>query len=105
GLIVISGYKSLEIEVETALLIHPKVSECGVIGSTHHDRGEIVKAFVVLAPGTEGTDVLRRELQDHAKNQIAPYKYPRAIEFVSELPRTATGKLQRGRLRERERQK
>jgi 2-aminobenzoate-CoA ligase len=103
-LIVSSGYKISAIEVETALLSHPKVSECAVIGSTHADRGEIVKAFVVLASGEQASDALRRELQDHAKNQIAPYKYPRAIEFVTELPRTPTGKLQRGRLRERERQ-
>jgi 2-aminobenzoate-CoA ligase len=103
-LIISSGYKISAIEVETALLSHPKVSECAVIGSTHRDRGEIVKAYVVLTSEVEGTDALRRELQDHAKNQIAPYKYPRAIEFVTELPRTATGKLQRGRLRERERQ-
>src|SRR5215472_16786346 len=103
-LIISSGYKISAIEVETALLSHPKVSECAVIGSTHRDRGEIVKAYVVLTSEVDGTDVLRRELQDHAKNQIAPYKYPRAIEFVTELPRTATGKLQRGRLREREQQ-
>jgi 2-aminobenzoate-CoA ligase len=99
-LIVSSGYKISAMEVETALMSHPKVAECGVIGAPNSERGQIVKAFVVLAPKMEPSDALRRELQDHVKAQIAPYKYPRAIEFVSELPRTITGKLQRGRLRE-----
>jgi 2-aminobenzoate-CoA ligase len=99
-LIVSSGYKISAMEVETALMSHPKVAECGVIGAPNPERGQIVKAFVVLAPKMEPSDVLCRELQDHVKAQIAPYKYPRAIEFVSELPRTVTGKLQRGRLRE-----
>src|SRR5215472_11998820 len=102
-LIISSGYKISAIEVETALTSHPKVSECGVIGAPNPDRGQIVKAFVVLAPEGKPSDELCRELQQHVKTQIAPYKYPRAIEFVTELPRTATGKLQRGRLRERER--
>ena len=102
-LIISSGYKISAVEVEMALMSHPKVAECAVIGSTNRERGEIVKAFVVPASSAEANDVLRRELQEYAKMQIAPYKYPRAIEFVTELPRTATGKLQRGRLRERER--
>lgn len=102
-LIISSGYKISAIEVETALMSHAKVSECGVIGAPHPDRGQIVKAFVVLAAEAKPSDVLCRELQEHVKTQIAPYKYPRAIEFVTELPRTVTGKLQRGRLRERER--
>jgi 2-aminobenzoate-CoA ligase len=102
-LIVSSGYKISAMEVETALMSHPKVAECGVIGAPNPDRGQIVKAFVVLAPKMEPSDALCRELQDHVKAQIAPYKYPRAIEFVSELPRTVTGKLQRARLREESR--
>lgn len=104
-MIVSSGYKISALEIETALMSHPKVSECAVIGSPSPDRGEIAKAFVVLAPETEGDEGLRKELQDHVKAQIAPYKYPRAVEFVTELPRTSTGKLQRGRLREQERRR
>lgn len=102
-LIVSSGYKISAVEIETALLNHPKVAECAVIGSPNAERGEIVKAFVVPAPQVEANDELRLELQEHVKARIAPYKYPRAIAFVTELPRTATGKLQRGRLRELER--
>jgi len=102
-LIVSSGYKISAVEIETALMNHPKVAECAVIGSPNAERGEIVKAFVIPAPQVEANDELRLELQEHVKAQIAPYKYPRAIAFVTELPRTATGKLQRGRLRELER--
>jgi 2-aminobenzoate-CoA ligase len=76
-----------------------------VIGSPSEERGEIVKAFVVLKGGLAGSDLLRGELQEFVKLRIAPYKYPRAIEFVSGLPHTSTGKLQRSRLRELERQK
>jgi 2-aminobenzoate-CoA ligase len=104
-LIVSSGYKISAIEIEAALLGHPQVTECAVIGSPSEERGEIVKAFVVLTDGSAASDQLRRELQDYVKSQIAPYKYPRAIEFVAELPHTATGKLQRSRLREQERRK
>jgi 2-aminobenzoate-CoA ligase len=104
-MIVSSGYKISAIEIEMALMSHPKVSECAVVGSPSQDRGEIAKAFVVLSANAEGSDGLRGELQEHVKSQIAPYKYPRAIEFVTELPRTSTGKLQRGRLREQERLK
>jgi 2-aminobenzoate-CoA ligase len=82
---------------------HAKVAECAVIGAASEERGEIVKAFVVLKERFAADDLLRRELQDYVKSQIAPYKYPRAIEFVTELPRSSTGKLQRARLREIER--
>ncbi|HXU30701.1 MAG TPA: 2-aminobenzoate-CoA ligase, partial [Thermoanaerobaculia bacterium] len=82
------------------LLEHPKVAECAVVGMPDEQRGQIVKAFVVLAPGVEPSDETIRELQDFAKSQIAPYKYPRKVEFVAGLPRTETGKLQRFRLRE-----
>jgi len=78
------------------------VLECGVVGAADAERGQIVKAFVVLRPGREPGDDLVRELQDFAKATVAPYKYPRAIEFVDELPRTENGKLQRFVLRTRE---
>jgi 2-aminobenzoate-CoA ligase len=104
-LIVSSGYKISPVEIEAALMEHPKVAECAVIGAPNDERGEIVKAFVVLTRDLSADDLLRRELQDFVKSQIAPYKYPRAIEFVSELPRSSTGKLQRARLREQERKK
>jgi 2-aminobenzoate-CoA ligase len=104
-LIVSSGYKISAVEIEAALQGHPQVAECAVIGSPSEERGEIVKAFVVLTDGSAANDVLCRELQDYVKSHIAPYKYPRAIEFVTELPHTATGKLQRSRLRDQERQK
>jgi len=104
-LIVSAGYKISAVEIEAALMAHPKVAECAVIGAPSKERGEIVKAFVVLRGEIAADDQLRRELQDYVKSQIAPYKYPRAIEFVAELPHTSTGKLQRSRLREQERRK
>ena len=104
-MIVSAGYKISAVEIEAALMGHPMVAECAVIGAASEERGEIVKAFVVLNGETPADDLLRRELQDYVKSQIAPYKYPRAIEFVTELPHTSTGKLQRSRLREQERQK
>ncbi|HET9281414.1 MAG TPA: AMP-binding protein [Candidatus Angelobacter sp.] len=104
-LIVSSGYKIAAIEIESVLIEHPKVAECAVIGAPSEQRGEIVKAFVVLTQEKEASDEMRRELQDYVKSRIAPYKYPRAIEFVTELPHTSTGKLQRSRLREQERRK
>jgi len=76
------------------------VAECGVVGVADADRGQIVKAFVVLRPGNTPGPELARELQEHVKQSIAPYKYPRAIEFVDALPRTETGKLQRFKLRQ-----
>jgi 2-aminobenzoate-CoA ligase len=102
-MIVTAGYKISAVEIEAVLLGHPKVAECAVIGAPNVERGEIVKAFVVLSDAAAANDLLRRELQDYVKSQIAPYKYPRAIEFVAALPRTSTGKLQRSKLRERER--
>jgi 2-aminobenzoate-CoA ligase len=99
-MIVSSGYNIAGPEVESALLAHPSVAECAVVGFPDEARGHIVKAFVVLAPGFSGDEAQARELQDWVKAQIAPYKYPRAIEFVGALPRTETGKLQRFRLRE-----
>jgi 2-aminobenzoate-CoA ligase len=104
-LIVSAGYKISPVEIEVALMSHPKVAECAVIGAPSEERGEIVKAFIILSDATDANDLLRRELQDYVKSQIAPYKYPRAIEFVTELPHSSTGKLQRSRLREQERRK
>jgi 2-aminobenzoate-CoA ligase len=99
-MIVSSGYNISGPEVEVALLTHPAVSECAVVGATDPARGMIIKAYVVLHDAaTAGPDLLR-ELQDHVKAEIAPYKYPRAIEFVPSLPRTGTGKLQRFVLRQ-----
>lgn len=97
-MIVSAGYNIASPEVEEALLQHPKVAECGVIGVPDDERGQIVKAFVVLRPGHAPDEALARELQDFVKRTVAPYKYPRAVEFRSELPRTETGKLQRFKL-------
>jgi 2-aminobenzoate-CoA ligase len=98
-MIVSSGYNIAGPEVEEALLGHEAVSECAVVGVPDEARGSLVKAVVVLAGGVTGDDALVKELQDFVKQQIAPYKYPRLIEFAAELPRTSTGKLQRFRLR------
>ncbi len=98
-MIVSAGYNIAGPEVEGALLAHPAVAECGVVGAPDEARGTIVKAFVVLRPGFEPGDQIRKALQDHVKNTIAPYKYPRVIEFRESLPRTETGKLQRFKLR------
>ncbi|MBV9439287.1 MAG: benzoate-CoA ligase family protein [Candidatus Eremiobacteraeota bacterium] len=98
-MIVASGYNIAGPEVENALLEHPRVLECAVVGAPDEERGTIVKGYVVLRDG-EGDAALTRELQDFVKARIAPYKYPRAIEYVTELPRTQTGKLQRFRLRD-----
>jgi 2-aminobenzoate-CoA ligase len=98
-MIVSGGYNIAGPEVEGALLLHPAVAECGVVGVPDEERGQIVKAFVVLKPGIAGDEALARALQDFVKQTIAPYKYPRAVEFRHALPRTETGKLQRFRLR------
>jgi 2-aminobenzoate-CoA ligase len=99
-MIISSGYNIAGPEVEEALLRHPDVAETAVIGVPDEDRGMIVKAVVVLRPGAELGAEPAKTLQDFVKSQIAPYKYPRVIEFADALPRTATGKLQRFRLRE-----
>ncbi|MBB2484079.1 AMP-binding protein [Mitsuaria sp. WAJ17] len=99
-MIISGGYNIAGPEVESALLAHPAVAECGVIGQPDEERGQIVKAFVVLRSGHEAGPELARQLQDYVKATIAPYKYPRAIEFLPSLPRTETGKLQRFKLRQ-----
>jgi 2-aminobenzoate-CoA ligase len=99
-MIVSAGYNIAGPEVEGALLLHPAVAECGVVGVADDERGQIVKAFVVLKPGCAPDAAMTRELQDHVKREIAPYKYPRAVEYLAALPRTETGKLQRFRLRQ-----
>jgi 2-aminobenzoate-CoA ligase len=98
-MIVSSGYNIAAPEVETALLEHEAVAECGVIGVPDAARGQLVCAYVVLAPGHAPSDALAKSLQDHVKAVIAPYKYPRLVHFAERLPRTATGKLQRHLLR------
>ena len=98
-MIVSAGYNIAGPEVEAALLEHPAVAECGVVGVPDEERGQVVKAYVVLRPGYAGDTVATKLLQDHVKATIAPYKYPRAVEYVSSLPRTQTGKLQRFELR------
>jgi 2-aminobenzoate-CoA ligase len=96
-MIISAGYNIGAPEVENALLTHDAVAECAVVGAPDEERGQIVKAFVVLKPGASVTE---RALQEHVKATIAPYKYPRAVEFVAELPKTHTGKLQRFKLRQ-----
>jgi len=98
-MIISAGYNISGPEVETVLLDHPKVRECAVVGAPDADRGTIVKAFVVLRQPEDGSPATAKALQDYVKATIAPYKYPRAVEFVESLPRTETGKLQRFRLR------
>lgn len=97
-----AGYRIGPLEVENALQEHPLVQECAVVPSPDAERGEIVKAFVVLKSGAAASDGLVRELQDHVKAVTAPYKYPRAIEFIDEIPKTVTGKIRRRTLRDRE---
>jgi 2-aminobenzoate-CoA ligase len=98
-IIVSSGYNIAGPEVEAALLEHPAVAECGVVGAPDEERGQVVKAYVVLRTGYSGDAATTKLLQEHVKGTIAPYKYPRTIEYVSQLPRTQTGKLQRFELR------
>jgi acetyl-CoA synthetase/medium-chain acyl-CoA synthetase len=97
--IISAGYRIGPFEVESALLEHPAVQESAVVASPDADRGDIVKAFVVLQPGRQGDAALVAELQAHVKQVTAPYKYPRAIEFVASLPKTVSGKIRRAELR------
>jgi 2-aminobenzoate-CoA ligase len=99
-MIISAGYNIGGPEVEDALLTHPAVAECGVIGVPDEERGMAVKAFVVLKSGQVGDAAMAKALQDHVKAAIAPYKYPRQVQFLTALPRTETGKLQRFKLRQ-----
>jgi len=99
-MIISAGYNISGPEVEACLLEHAKVAECGVVAAPHPERGHIVKAYVMLRDQADNKPELAKELQDYVKAQIAPYKYPRAIEFMTDMPRTETGKLQRFKLRE-----
>ncbi len=103
-MIITAGYNVAGPEVEVALLTHPALKECGVVGAPDADRGMVVRAYVVLQPGHQPGPELAKALQDHVKREIAPYKYPRSIVFVDALPRTETGKLQRFALRRRAQQ-
>ncbi len=98
-MIVSSGYNIAGPEVEAALLSHPEVAECAVVGVADPERGEIVQAHVVLAEGTAGDEACVKRLQEHVKAAIAPYKYPRSVRFTDALPKTQTGKIQRFRLK------
>jgi 2-aminobenzoate-CoA ligase len=99
-MIISAGYNIAAPEVEEALMLHPAVAECAVIGVADAERGQIVKAYVVLRPGQEQNEAMVKTLQDFVKQTVAPYKYPRAVEFTDKLPRTQTGKLQRFKLQE-----
>ncbi len=97
-----SGYRIGPFEVESALIEHPAVQESAVVGSPDLIRGVIVKAFIVLKPGYSPSETLIKEIQNHVRKTTAPYKYPRAVEFVDELPKTLSGKIKRNELRQRE---
>jgi len=97
-----SGYRIGPFEVESALLTHKSVLECAVTAVPDEIRGQIVKATVVLVKGCVPSDELKKELQNHVKNITAPYKYPRVIEFVAELPKTLGGKIKRGEIRKKD---
>ena len=98
---IISGGENVSpVEIESCLSLHPAVSECGVVGVDDEERGQIVMAYVVLKPGHEGNADMVENLQHFVKQHIAPFKYPRRIQFLPAMPRTETGKLQRFRLRQ-----
>jgi 2-aminobenzoate-CoA ligase len=99
-MIISAGYNIAGAEVEEALLSHPAIAECAVVGLPDDERGQIVAAFVVLKGEVEGSAELTRELQERVKSTIAPYKYPRAVHYRGPLPRTPSGKLQRFKVRE-----
>jgi acyl-coenzyme A synthetase/AMP-(fatty) acid ligase len=98
--IVSAGYRIGPFEVESALISHPAVAEAAVVAAPDAERGSVVRAVVVLRDGAAATDDLRRALQDHVKEQTAPYKYPRVIDFAAELPKTSSGKIRRALLRD-----
>ncbi|RBI64498.1 AMP-dependent synthetase [halophilic archaeon] len=104
-IIISSGYRIGPFEVEDALVGHEAVAEAAAVASPHEERGNVVKAYVVLAEDREGGDELVEELQEYMKAETAPYKYPRRVEFVDELPKTSSGKIRRVELRDREESK
>jgi acetyl-CoA synthetase len=97
-----SGYRIGPFEVESAVISHPSVLECAITGVPHPIRGQVVKATVVLAKGYQASPELAKEIQDHVKQVTAPYKYPRVVEFVEELPKTISGKIRRLEIREKD---
>lgn len=99
--IISAGYRIGPFEVESVIMEHPAVQEVACIGVPDSERGEVVKAFVVLSPGASPSDELAKEIQEHVKNATAPYKYPREVEFITELPKTVSGKVRRVDLRAR----
>ena len=97
-----SGYKVGPFEVESALIQHPAVLECAITGVPDLERGQVIKATVVLTKSYTPGDALKKEMQEHVKEVTAPYKYPRIIEFVDELPKTISGKIRRVEIREKD---
>ena len=100
-MIISSGYRIGPFEVESALVSHAAVAEAAAVAAPDDERGSVVRAIVVLRDGIEPSDALKSELQDHVKAETAPYKYPRIVDFAAELPKTASGKVQRALLRSR----
>ncbi len=100
-----SGYRIGPFEVESVLLKHPAVLECAITGVPHPERGQIVKATIVLSKGYTASDELKKELQNFVKSNTAPYKYPREVEFVPELPKTISQKIQRYAIRNKDKEK
>jgi len=97
-----SGYKVGPFEVESALIQHPAVLECAITGAPDPVRGQVIKATIVLTKGYAPGDSLKKEFQEHVKKVTAPYKYPRIIEFVDELPKTISGKIRRVEIRDKD---
>jgi acyl-coenzyme A synthetase/AMP-(fatty) acid ligase len=98
--IISAGYRIGPFEVESALVAHPAVAEAAAVAAPDEERGQVVRAVVVLRDGYEAGDGLARELQDHVKERTAPYKYPRLVDFAEGLPKTPSGKIKRAQLRE-----
>jgi acyl-coenzyme A synthetase/AMP-(fatty) acid ligase len=98
--IISAGYRIGPFEVESALVSHPAVAEAAAVAAPDEERGQIVRAVVVLRDDTAPSDALKRELQDHVKSQTAPYKYPRIVDFAESLPKTSSGKIRRAVLRD-----
>ena len=100
-----SGYRIGPFEIESVLIAHPSVLECAVTGAPDPIRGQVVKATIVLARGYEPSEELKKELQTYVKKNTAPYKYPRIVEFVDELPKTISGKIRRVQIRNEDNKK